>query len=471
MIHASQIYQNQFGTPAMRAVWTEEAMVQAWLDVEAAVAVVQGDMRVLSKADARTIERNCTTRIVTPEAVAIKYRQTGHVIVSLIKAFREAVPGAGERFHLGMTTQDVLDTGLTLQIRNALRLLVPAVFGLEDALIGLARRHSRTVMSGRSEGQQGAPITFGQKIAVFAEEVGIHGIRLGECAERLMILTLFGAMGVQSSYCFVVGQDNVAEFTKRVADRLGLAVPVVCPHQHTSRFAELGHVLAMICTTLGRLGMEIRDLQRTEVAEVSEPWRAEQFSSSTLPQKQNPEVSEWWLGLARLARGAAAALTEIHQQHERDISRLAPELHAIPNLFLYTVAALTEAKRIILGLQVDKVRMRQNLMMNGGLTMAESVMLGLADKSRRKVWAHQIVHDVAIQVATKGGDFATILSAHSDVSKFLTQEDIAELLLPERYVGTAVEQVKAVATQSRRRRKAVVKRLQQTIDGFTAVSA
>lgn len=463
MIHASLIYQNQFGTAAMRAVWTESAMLQAWLDVEAAVAQVQGELKVLTRTQAREIARNCNTHVITPQAVAAIYRETGHVIVALIKAFRAAVPGAGERFHLGMTTQDVLDTGLTLQIRHALRLLVPALFGLEDALVELAVRHRRTVMAGRSEGQQGAPITFGHKIAVFAAEIGAHADRLGACADRLMILTLFGAMGVQSSYCLVVGDRNIKTFTRGVADRLGLAVPAVCPHQRTDRFAELGHVLALICSTLGRLGMEIRDLQRTEVAEAAEPWRPEQFSSSTLPQKQNPEVSEWWQGLARLARGASSALTEVYQQHERDISRLAPELHALPNLFLYASAAIAEATRIVSGLQVHEDRMWANLMIGGGLTMAESVMLGLAEKSGRKVWAHQRVHDIAIQVATQGGDFIELLAADAEVAKFLSRKEVLQLLRPEHYIGTAVAQVDAVRAESRRRRRVLSRRFENVI--------
>jgi len=453
MIHASQIYQNQFGTEEMRTVWAENAMLQAWLDVEAAVARAQGELKILSKADAREIVRNCDTRVITPEAVAAKYREIGHVIVSLIKVFREAVPGAGERFHLGMTTQDVLDTGLTLQIRQALRLLVPAMFNLEDALVDLAFRHRKTVMAGRSEGQQGAPITFGYKIAVFASEIGAHIERLNGCADRLMILTLFGAMGVQSSYCMVVGKQRMKAFTQLVGEHLDLEIPEICPHQRTDRFAELGHVLALICSTLGKLGLEIRDLQRTEVGEVAEPWGPEQFSSSTLPQKQNPEVSEWWQGLARLARGASVALTEVHQQHERDISRLAPELHAIPNLFLYAASAIKAATRIVLGLQVHDDRMWANLMMGGGLTMAESVMLGLAEKSGQKVWAHQVVHDVAIEVATQGGDFADIIASHPEVSKYLKKAEVAELLRPEHYIGTAVEQVKAVRMSAKRRRK------------------
>jgi len=463
VIHTSQIYQDQFGTRDMRAVWIEDEMLQAWLDVEAAVAQAQGELEILTLADTQEIVRNCNTRVITPELVAAKYQETGHVIVSLVKVFREVVPKAGERFHLGVTTQDVLDTGLTLQIRKALCLLIPALFSLEDALIELAIRHRNTIMAGRSEGQQGAPITFGYKIAVYASEIGAHLERLNECTRRLMLLTLFGAMGVQSSYSLVVGKERLNNFLQLVSQHLNLEIPNICPHQRTDRFAELGHILALICSTLGKLGLEIRDLQRTEVGEVSEPWHPDQFSSSTLPQKQNPEVSEWWQGLARLARGASAALTEVHQQHERDITRLAPELHAIPNLFLFASSAVKDSTRIITGLQVHNVRMWDNLMRNGGLTMAESVMLGLAAKSGRKVWAHQLVHDVAIEIASSGGNFSDAVAAHSEVANYLEQVEVENLLRPEHYIGTAVDQVNSVHAFSKRRRKKLSKEFGETL--------
>ena len=150
----------------------------------------------------------------------------------------------------------MLDTGLTLQI------LIPSLFELEETLLKLARKHRTTVMAGRSEGQQGAPITFGYKIAVMADTIGAHIERLSMCAERLMILTLFGATGVQSSYALVVGQKRVDRLTELVGKRLGLVVPPICPHKRIDRFVELGNIMAMICTTLGEMGMEIRDLQR-----------------------------------------------------------------------------------------------------------------------------------------------------------------------------------------------------------------
>jgi adenylosuccinate lyase len=303
MIHQSLIYQDKFGTPEMRSVWTEEKMLQGWLDLEAAVTGAQGDMGVVPKSIANKIIRNCNTKKITPKAVSAWHNKTGHVIVSLVKTFRDVVPDAGERFHLGIT-------GLTLQIRNALQILIPSLFELEETLLKLARKHRTTVMAGRSEGQQGAPITFGYKIAVMADTIGAHIERLSMCAEPLMILTLFGATGVQSSYALVVGQKRVDRLTELVGKRLGLVVPPICPHKRIDRFVELGNITAMICTTLGEMGMETRDLQRNEVSEVSEPWGDTQFSSST-PQKQNPEPSEWLTGLARLARGFSASLSEI----------------------------------------------------------------------------------------------------------------------------------------------------------------
>ena len=467
MIHQSLIYQNKFGTPGMRALWTEEQMLQGWLDLEAAVTAAQGDMGAIPKSVADKIVRNCNTKKITPQAVAAWHKKTGHVIVSLVKSFRDAVPDAGEQFHLGLTTQDVLDTGLTLQIRNALRLLIPALFELEDTLLKLAHKHRTTVMAGRSEGQQGAPITFGYKVAVMADTISAHLDRLEACAERLMILTLFGATGVQSSYALVVGKKNVGRLTRLVGKRLGLVVPLICPHKRIDRFAELGQILAMICTTLGEMGMEIRDLQRNEVSEVAEPWGDAQFSSSTMPQKQNPEPSEWLTGLARLARGFSSSLTEIQTQHERDISRVAPEFYGIPNLFLHTAVAVESATRIFGGLQVYKARMWDNLMEHGGLIMAESVMLGLAEKSKRKVWAHQLVHDIAIKIAAKGGNFGESITRHKDIKKYLSPADVQALLKPENYIGTAAEQVAAVRDQARKRRDWLKKRFRKTLGSLS----
>lgn len=471
MIHQSLIYANKFGNAAMRAVWSEAAMVQAWLDFEAALAWAQGELGIIPRRAAARIARHCNVRTVKPEAIAAWHDQTGHVIVSLVKSFRDAAPDVGELFHFGPTTQDVLDTGLTLQIREALRLLVPRLVLLERTLRAQARRYRTTVMAGRSEGQIGSPITFGYKLAVVESEIADHIVRLAQTSERLMWLTLSGATGVQASFCHISDAATTEKMVKLVGRRLALPVPTICMHQRTDRFSELGAVLANLLATLGELGMEIRDLQRSEVAEVAEPWGSARHSSSTMPQKQNPEVSEWLEGLARLGRGYALSLLEMQQQHERDTSRVPPEIHALPNLLLHAAAAVDSANFVLGGLRVSKKRMRENMFMNGGLIMSEALMLLLAKRSGRKVWAHQLCHDVAMRVAAEGGSLAAAMAAHDQVRKYLNSVEIREACKPEKYIGTAVLQVERTTAACARRVKQAMSIFRRTVFNDKEVDA
>jgi len=463
MIHRSLIYGDKFGSAPMREVWSEKRMVQRWLDMESAIAWAQGELGIIPRRMARKIVRNCNVQIVRPARIATLHRRTGHVIVSLVKAFREAVPDVGEMFHFGPTTQDILDTGLTLQTRDALRVLVPGLLRLHATVLEQSLRYRNTVMAGRTEGQLASPITLGHKLAVVASELLDHIVRLSQASDRLMLLTLFGATGVQSSFCQIGGVQRTKRLARMVGTRLRLKIPPICPHHRTDRFAELGFVLAGILSTLGEVGLEIRDLQRSEVGEVAEPWSEMQHSSSTMPQKQNPEVSEWLEGLAKLGRGYALSLMDIQQQHERNISRLPPELHALPNLFLHTAAAVESATTVLGGLRVFPKRMRRNLMSNGGLIMAEPVMLLLAKKSGRKVWAHQLCHDIAMSVAEEGGDFCEAIAKHPEVGRYLNAREIRSISDPARYLGTAVLQVEQSAREGNARRRAVEKFFRKTV--------
>jgi adenylosuccinate lyase len=447
----------------MREIWCEDSMIQKWLDFECSVSVAQAELGIIPKAVAREIARHCNTRVVAARAIAAHYKTTGHVIVSLVRAFRDAVPQAGESFHLGLTTQDVLDTGLTLQIRESLKLLIPETFTLQQAVLRNADKHRATVMMGRSEGQHGSPITFGYKMAVLASEITDHLDRLIAVTERLMVLTLFGATGVQSSFCLLAGKTGTHNLARLVGERLSLKVPVVCTHHRTDRFAELGYVLSLLLSTLGEAGLEIRDLQRTEVAEIAEPRSALQHSSSTMPQKQNPEISEWLDGLAKLAQGHALGLGAIRQQHERDITRLPPELSAIPNLFLNAMAAVKIAIHVLSGLRIDADRMRRNLTLQGGLAMSESVMLLLAKRSKRKVWAHQLCHDIASRVVHENKDFIAALEAHPDIKRYLKPHEIRQLVKPETYTGTAADQVQATIVYGQRKYKTLHQRFQRAV--------
>lgn len=436
----------------MRALWTESAMVQRWLDVEAAIALSQGDLGVIPLEVATGIANACTVARVTPESIARWNDRTGHVIVSLVKAFRDAEPEYGELFHFGPTTQDILDTGLTLQVKDALELFIPALLQLQQTLCAQAEHYKHTVMAGRTEGQLAVPITFGYKLAVLASELSDHLMRLAQCAERLLCVTLFGATGVQSSFCQIADSATAVRLIEQVGARLALPVPAICPHHRTDRLAELGWILAAILSTLGEAGLEIRDLQRSEVGEVSEPWSDAQHSSSTMPQKQNPETSEWTEGLATIARGYALSLLDTQQQHERDISRLPPQFHAIPNLFLFAIAAVESANRVYQDIQVHAQRMSHNILQNGGSIMAEAIMLLLAKRSGRKVWAHQRMHNLAMKLSRTDGTLADIAAADTEICQYLSRAEIDAACLPANYVGTAVSQVESATAMCEARR-------------------
>jgi len=447
----------------MREVWAESSMVQRWLDVEAAIALAESEVKIIPRRVAATIAKHCNVGTITPEAIAKWYTKTGHVIVSMVKAFRDVVPEDGELFHYGPTTQDILDTGLTLQIRDALCVLIPALEKLIDIVIARAVQHKKTVMAGRSEGQIASPITFGYKLAVLATELADHLERLAQCSERLLWLSLFGAVGVQSSFCQLSSVKVAQTLTRLVGERLKLRVPPVCVHHRTDRFGELGTVIAGLVSTLGETGLEIRDLQRSEVGEVSEPWDSDRHSSSTMPQKQNPEMSEWLEGLASLSRAYAISLLDIQQQHERDITRLPAELEALPNLFLHAIAAIHYASLVYDGLRVFPDRMLSNLTANGNVIMSEAVMLLLAARSKRKVWAHQLCHNIALSVSERGGDLVASMSKNEEVLKYLSPQEIRAAADPARYIGTAWEQVDASVAVCKKKQAKAAKIFARTV--------
>lgn len=442
------IYRDLFGTAEMRAVWCEENLVQRWLDVEAAIARVQGRLGWVPADLAEQIVARCNVRDCRPDRIGEHFKQTGHVIVSLMRTFKETAGEAGEYFHYGTTTQDILDTGLTLQLRDGYSVLFPMLRDLESSLCELAETHAATPMSGRSEGQVALPVTYGFKVAILAMEIRDHMERLKEASRRLFTASITGATGTAASYVYLAGDEAGADrFRSEVAAELGLDHPLIDQHHRTDRFAEVATVLASLCSTLGEAGLEIRDLQRTEVDEVREPWDpAVNYSSSTLPQKRNPEMSEWLEGLAKVARGNAMAAMDVQQQHERDISRLPVQLSAIPECFLLASASVDIALRIYRGLEVRSERMLANLQRDESI-VAEAAMLALGRKSGKKLWAHGTVHEVAVRAKAEGVPFAQALLAEPKVTEWLTPDEIRRAMDPASYVGTAPAQAMAVVAK------------------------
>jgi len=445
---------NSYGTEEMRKIWEEENIVQKWLDYEAAITAEQAKLGLVPKEAADDIISKSTVKHLPIQAVAQQKGTTAHIGVGLIKAFAEMCGPSGEYYHLGPTTQDIMDTGLTLQIREAYELLMKDLLKLEEVLVNLAKEHRTTAMMGRTHHQHAVPLTFGFRVAMWASEIRDHIDRLREMEKRLFVMKLTAAVGSRNTFNYLLGPEKTLELCNTVAKRIGLANPPWDPSSRTDRFAELTFNLALLCSTLAEMGLNIRDLQGTEVGEVAEPWDpSTQYSSSTMPGKRNPEPSEWQEGLAKMARSNALAMMDLQMVDERDATRMGVELACIPENFLMAHAAIRQAIRIFSGLEVHKERMRQNLYITKGTALGEVVMLKLWQKTGKKVTAHTIVHDVTMKCMAENRLFKDVLLETPTVKELLSSEEIDEITNPETYIGTAPQQVDAVVAYIEERRK------------------
>jgi len=446
MVHDFVLLQNSYGTPEMRKVWTEENMVQKWLDYEKEIALEMANLGMIPKEAAEDIAAKSTTKHLTPKMIAEFKADAGHLIVSLIKAFAKMAGPSGEHYHVGPTTQDIMLTGITLQMREAYEIIMKQLRQLEQILMDKALKYKKTVMMGRTHAQHAVPITFGFMLGTWAYEIRDHIERMKEIAPRLFRAKLTAAVGTRNTWVYLFGVEKTRRLVKNVCKRVGLDNPPIDIATRTDRLAEIAFELANITSSLAKMGLNIRFMQGTEVSEVEEPWDPKkQYSSSTMPNKRNPEPSEWQEGLAKIARGNALALASITIQNERDATRMGPIMKCLPDNFLLASAALAQAIRIFGKLTVHEDKMRENLYVTKGIAMSEVVMLKLWQKTGKKVTAHTLVHDISMEAFDKKISLKEALLANKEASKYLTPQEIDELTNPEVYYGDAPQQVEALA--------------------------
>lgn len=436
LVHSHILWKDWFGTDEMRSVWSEVNTVRQWMRAEAALARTQADEGIIPEAAANRIEQTEITDDVIADIRQIT-QKTRHVIAGFVKYMRERIGSAGEFFHLGATTQDILETGLTLQLVESLKIIERDLFKLLTVTVELSQKHQDSIMAGRSQGQQGLPVTFGFKAGIWGWELKDHLERFFEFKNRLLVVSMSAAMGTQASFALLFGEEKALSLAARVAEILGLAAPAMDIHHRTDRYAELGNWLALLCSSLGEMGLELRDLQRTEVGEVAEGWQADMVGSSTMVHKQNPEPSQWLEGLAKIVRGNALSLMDIQMQHERDATRTAALLSGLPESLLCTGAVLSSATDYLQNLKVNAGRMRSNLEMTGGAMLSEAVWLKLFQKTGRRNWAQGLVKQISVEAREKGVCFEDVLRDHADIKEHLTEAEIKQALTPEYYLGTA----------------------------------
>jgi adenylosuccinate lyase len=385
----SALYAHLWGTAELETVFGEEARLQTWLDILVALAHCQGRLGIIPPEAAHHVAAHARVELLDLAAVASETRKAGHSTLGLIKAL-EGV--AGEYVYYGATVQDLTDTWFGLVMREVGAIVRRDLLAIRARLLELAAEHRDTVMPGRTHGQPGAPTTFGLKAASWADEVTRHLQRLAEGRPRWETGQLAGAAGTLAFF----GSSGPALRALFCAE-LGLADPGISWLTARDRISEFGHVLAMVCATLARIGDEVYELQRPEIGELREP-AGGGTSSITMPHKRNPETAEHLSTLARLARSSAAVLLEsMVGQHERDGRSWKAEWIALPEVCLLTGAALWHGRRLLDGLEVDTAAMERNV--RAFPLGTEQVLAGLASrlgKHRAQALLQDLLREVPV---------------------------------------------------------------------------
>jgi 3-carboxy-cis,cis-muconate cycloisomerase len=424
-----------YGDERMTGILSEEATVEAWLRFEAALATAQGELGVITSADAAAIAGAAAVTTIDLERLWKETRTVGYPILSLVRQLDAALPEAHRgRVHYGATTQDVMDSGLALQLNEAAARLGELLGDFGDALARLAAEHAGTVIAGRTHALQAVPTTFGAKLATFLGELARHRDRLAAARRRVAIVSLFGAGGTSAAY-----GDQAAQLRAQVAELLGLATTEVPWHVARDGLAEFGLVCSLFAATCARFAREVVDLSRTEIAEVGEASGHHRGASSTMPQKVNPIESEAVIGLSATTGALSSALFRAMEAgHERAAGEWQAEWQVLPQLVALSAAALRTSASIAGGLQVFPETMRANLAADGGLVMAEAYMMRLAGQLGREN-AHDVVYAAVQQCRATGEPLSTALrgALPSHIAADIEQ------LRPESYLGRPQETVDA----------------------------
>jgi adenylosuccinate lyase len=388
----SRQYAHLWGTPELTAIFDEPARLQDWLEILTALAAAQARLGIIPVASAELIAKHADVTLLDLDYVAEQTRLSAHSTLGLIRALQRVLPEpARAHVYFGATVQDVTDTWFALVMRRVGSLVWRDLRAIEESLLALAEQHRITPMLGRTHGQPGAPISFGFKVASWADEVRRHLDRLDQARSRWLVGQLAGAVGVLGFF-----EPDGLRLRQEFCAELGLADPGISWLTARDRIAEFGAVLALVCGTLARIGNEVYELSRPEVGELREPTTADVVSSITMPHKRNPEASEHLDTLARLVRAHAGVLLEgTVGVHERDGRAWKAEWAALPEVCLLSSVALQTARGLVSGLVVDPAAMLANLHRFGDLPASERVLAGLSRRLGRHQ-AQQLMHELII---------------------------------------------------------------------------
>lgn len=435
-----QSLQHLWGTEELRNIFSEENRVQKWLDFEAALAAAQAEMGIIPADAARDIAAHAQVSRIDIPAMSAEIRRIKHSLVPALKQLQAACSKAhGEWVHYGATTQDVVDTGVALQLKEFHAVALRDMQAVGRELARLAKTHRDVPMAGRTHGVQALPITFGHKCALWLDELGRHHERLLQCAPRVLVGMLAGAVGSQAS----LGEQAV-ELEQRTMAKLGLAAPDISWAPARDRFTEYTSLLAMIGATLSKIGNELFNMQRNEFGEVEEGFSEGKLGSSTMPHKRNPTSAENLAGLSRPLRYNAAMMVEgMVQEGERDGIAWKMEWKALPECCLIAGAMLFQAKNLLAGLKVNADVMATNLDKMRGYLLSERVMLELSERVGKQT-AHEWIYEASMHGITAKLGFADAMRQHKGLAELLSDEEIRTFTDPTGYLGQCASSVDRV---------------------------
>ncbi|MCW5606295.1 MAG: adenylosuccinate lyase [Burkholderiales bacterium] len=439
------LIQHLWSTDELRGIFNDHNRVKKWLDFEAALAIEQGELGIIPKAAAADIAANAKISKIDIDAVSAEIRRIKHPLVPAVKAVQKLCQGDhGEYIHFGPTTQDVLDTAVMLQIREAHAIYLRDMKAIGNALVKLCEAHRDTPMAGRSHGVQALPITFGHKAAIWLSEMGRHYERMRQLEPRVFVGGMVGAVGTQASF-----GPKAKELEQRLMKRLGLGVADINWQPARDRFAEYVNALGLVSSTLAKIANEIIILEHTEIGELYEPFSAGKVGSSTMPHKRNPSSCEAVVGASRALRyNVPYMLESMLIEHERDGSAWRGEWKAIPESCLIMGGMLAIMRYVLGDLHVDAERMRRNLDQLGGFLLSERVMFVLSDKVGKQT-AHDLVYEISMHGIENGISFEAALMQNAQVKAALSAAELKAALDPTTYVGRAPEIVDEVVAAQR----------------------
>ena len=447
------IFDALFGDPAVDALLTDTSRVAAMLRFERALAKAEASTDVIPARAVAAIVRHADISSYDLSSLAAEAVLAGNLAIPLVRQLRERVAhldaDAARYVHWGATSQDVIDSGMVLQLRDATAIVLGSLLRASDAAGALAARHAATVMAGRTWLQHATPITFGLKAAGWMSALDRVRAHVADARERSLVLQLGGASGTLAA----LGRRG-PDVAIAMGKELDLAMPELPWHAHRDRFAIFACALGVATGTMGKIARDISLLAQTEVAEAFEGAADGRGGSSTMPQKRNPVGASVVLAASVRAPGLVATmLAAMPQEHERGLGGWQAEWETLPELVHLTGGAARHIGEMLAGLEVDVERMRANADMTNGVSLAESVSMALAEHIG-KFDAHRTIGAASRRALAETRPLADVLAEMPEVTRYLSREDIARLLTADRYLGASEAFVRAALAEHARDRDA-----------------